>query len=247
MQSRFLANYGPEVPGLLPLQESLPYFIKRGSLAALTAGSSLVANHDLDVRDFGLIGQPEDTYRTLERRTRESRGYGRLPGLHGKFIAPTSHGRPVEIGSDWDHSLRLLAETCQSAKIPLMIRLSPMPNGCLSERDVSPIEKWLADMQNSFPQLIVGRPYLLWYDPKVCWNCLHLNREGGEKYTKALAAEVSAALEARQGSWLKHAAIPTPLSSTLPLKTWRGTRGPTHLRAWQHSRLRATASSGNLG
>jgi hypothetical protein len=55
MQSRFLANYGPEVPGLLPLKESLLYFIKRGSLAARSAGSSFVARRDgdLDVRDLG--------------------------------------------------------------------------------------------------------------------------------------------------------------------------------------------------
>jgi hypothetical protein len=202
MQSRFLANYGPEVPGLLPVTESLLYFIQRGSLAARSAGSSLVAHRDgdLDVRDLALIGQQEDTYHTLERRTRESRGYGRLPGLHGKFLAPMSHGRPVEVRSDWDQGLRLLAETCQSAQIPLLIRLSPMPNDWLPERDFSPIEKWLVEMRNSFPQLIVGRPPLLWYDPKVCWDCLHLNREGTEKYTKALAAEVSAALEATRRS-----------------------------------------------
>src|SRR5580704_11538747 len=76
MQDRLLGNYGPEVAGLIPRHESLLYFIKRGSLTALAGSSALIAGRQEDVRDRPLSGLESHTYRSLDRTTREKRGYG---------------------------------------------------------------------------------------------------------------------------------------------------------------------------
>jgi hypothetical protein len=203
MQVRFLSNYGPEVPGVIPRHESLLYFVKRGSLAVVAAPSTLIAGRTADVRGLPLVGFETETYRSLEQRTRESRGFGRFPGLHTAKIRNANdvgierRGKPVTIPDDWTRGVRLLAETCQSQRIPLLIRLSPMPKQCEKMRDFSPVEKWAEDLQSSCPQLIVGRPILLWYDFDLCWDPFHLNTLGVAKYTPVIATEVRAALEKR--------------------------------------------------
>jgi hypothetical protein len=195
MRDRLLANYGPEVTGLIPLSESLSYFIKRGSLAAWAAPSSLIAGRHDDVRDLQLIGLNADTYRSLERRTRESRGYGRLPGLHHAAVPVLARmPKRVIVRDDWNRGVLLLAETCQSLGVPLMFRFSPMPQECSKMRDFSSVEQWPRDLQSSCPELIVGRPTLLWYDWNLCWDAYHLNARGVTKYTAALATDVRAAL-----------------------------------------------------
>jgi len=196
MQDRLLANYGPEVAGLIPRKESLLYFVKRGSVAALAAPSTWIGGPQEDVRDFPLVGLESYTYRSLGRTTRDSRGYGRLPGLHHvKEPGLERRGEPVTILDNWNRGVRLLAETCESAHIPLMFRFSPMPTECSRMRDFAPLEKWTQDLQRSCPELIIGRPTFLWYDWTLCWDPYHLNSQGVAKYTQALASEVRATLE----------------------------------------------------
>jgi hypothetical protein len=197
MRARLLANYGPEVEGLVPWNKRVLYFIKRGSLAASAARSVLFTGPPDDVRDFPLVGLEGDTYRTLERRTRESRGYGRLPGLHhAKEPGLERKGEPVTVPDAWDRGVRLLAETCHAMGIPLLVRFSPMPGECARMRDFSPVEKWARTLESSCSGVIVGRPTLLWYDWKLCWDAFHLNAEGTAKYTQAVAVELRSALVA---------------------------------------------------
>jgi hypothetical protein len=196
MRDRLLANYGPEVTGLIPLSESLSYFIKRGSLAAWAAPSSLIAGHHDDVRDLTLVGNAPYTYHTLERKIRETRGFGSFPGLHHHAGAPIIARVPerVIVRDDWQSGVRLLAETCQTAGVPFLFRFSPMPSQCSKWRDYSSVEQWSRDLKSSCPELIVGRPTLLWYDWNLCWDAYHLNAQGVVEYTAALANDVRAAL-----------------------------------------------------
>ena len=203
MQRRFLANYGPEVPGVVPWNESWPYFVKRGSLTALASPSTWIRGRGEDVRDLPLHGLESYTYRSLERTTRELRGFSRLPGLHFAKIRNAGdielkqRGKPVTVQKDWDVGVRSIADTCRRLAIPLVMRFSPMPKQCSGMRDFSPIERWADDLERSSPQVTVGRPTLLWYDFDLCWDPYHLNKLGVEKYTPVLAAVVRAALESK--------------------------------------------------
>jgi hypothetical protein len=179
LPTRFEANYGPEVPGVIPLEQSLRYFIQRGSLNFYSWIFLRTGRGESDVRDLPVIGLETETFRTGQRKTREARGFGPLPGLHGKRVKLEWPGQPVKIHSDWDHNVRLLAETCESKHVPLLIRFSPMPSDLSHVKDFSPIERWSQDLQRSYPKLTIGRPNLLWYDWELCYDNLHLNAPGG--------------------------------------------------------------------
>ncbi len=195
MQERLLASYGSEVPGILPWSESLFYLIKRGSLNAWSCGSASIGRRDNDVRDFPLAGLEAYTYRSLERITRESRGYGRLPGFHHAGGPVLARIPPqVTVRDDWRRGVTLLAETCQTLRVPLLLRFSPMPVECLKMRDFSTVEDWARELGISCPELTVGHPALLWYEWNHCWDAYHLNALGVPKYTAVLAADVRAAL-----------------------------------------------------
>ncbi len=190
LQARFEANYGPEVPGMIPRGESLRYFIKRGSLAAWSEVSAWLKGREQDVRDVPMFGPGSETFRSLQRRVHESRGYCPLAGLHGKRIGLEWPGEPVKIHAEWDRNVRLLAETCESLRIPLLIRFSPMPGDLSRVKDFAPIEEWSRDLHRSYPHLFVGHPSLLWYDWKLCYDNLHLNSPGVEIYMAQLAKDV---------------------------------------------------------
>jgi len=187
---RLEANYGPEVPDLMPLQESLRYFIKRGSLSLWSDVWALDAQARVDVRDLPMVGRGGDSFRTAQRKLQDSRGFDPLLGLHGKRIQLDTPGRPVRIDATWDRSVRLLEERCESLGIPLLIRFSPMPRDLSQEKDFTPVEEWAHDLQDAYPRLHFGLPILLWYDWELCYDNLHLNAPGIEVYMKLLAKDV---------------------------------------------------------
>jgi hypothetical protein len=194
LEARFEANYGPEVPGLVPRDESARYFIKRGSLAAFSASSRLFAGCERDIRDIPLFGTGSETYRMFQRRMHVSRGYDPIVGLHGKRTELEWPGEPVKIQAEWDRKVRLLAESCESLGIPLLIRFSPMPSDLALVKDFSPIEEWSKDLHKSYRQALVGQPNLLWYDWQLCYDNLHLNTQGVAVYMAQLAKDVRDAL-----------------------------------------------------
>ena len=194
LEARFEANYGPEVPGLVPREESARYFIKRGSLAAWSASSRLFAGCERDIRDLPLFGTGSETYRMFQRRIDISRGYDPLVGLHGKRIELEWPGEPVKIQVEWDRIVRLLAQSCETIGIPLLIRFSPMPSDLSHVKDFSPIEQWSKELHRSCRQARVGQPNLLWYDWTLCYDNLHLNPQGVAIYTPQLVKDVRDAL-----------------------------------------------------
>lgn len=191
-QNRFEANYGPEVPGLVPPIQSIKYFIKRGVLAEWSAADGFFAGHRQDVRDMPVSGTT--TYRIYHRAMHEVRGYGPAPGAHGKTTELESPGQPVKINAEWDRSVRLLAETCDQMGIPLLIRFTPMANDYAHLKDYSPVERWSCDVEASCPGVTVGRPILLWYEPSLCWDFFHLNEAGVTTYMPVLAKAVQAVI-----------------------------------------------------
>ena len=189
LPSRFAANYGPEVPGLIPPEKSLRYFIQRGWL-------NFSSWHwgEPDVRDLPLIDGPAETFRSVMRGKLTMRGYDPLPGVHGKICTLDRPGVPVKIHEDWDRNVRSLAESCDKMGVPLLLRFSPMPSQLEHMKDFSPIEHWSQDLQKCYPKLTLGRPRLLWYDWAVCYDHVHLNDRGVALYTALLAQDVRALL-----------------------------------------------------
>ncbi len=190
MPLRFEANYAPEVPGLIPFQESAQYFAKRGSLSLWSDVFAFHARPPVDVRDLPMVGNVEETFRTAQRKLEKARGFDPLPGLHGKRIQLDAPGRPVRIDATWDRSVPPSEERCESLGIPLLIRFSPMPRDLSQEKDFTPVVKWAHDLQVAYPRVHFGLPILLWYDWELCYDNLHLNAPGIEIYMKLLANDV---------------------------------------------------------
>ncbi|HXY37884.1 MAG TPA: hypothetical protein VEI07_26895 [Planctomycetaceae bacterium] len=187
LPSRFEASYGPEVPGIIPPDKSLRYFVQRGWLNA----SNWHWGSEPDVRDLPLIDAPTtETFRSVMRGKLAMRGYDPLPGVHGKIVMLDRPGVPIKIHEDWDHNVRSLAETCEKMGVPLLLRFSPMPSHLEHMKDFSPIERWAQDLQECYPKLTIGRPHLLWYDWAVCFDHVHLNSQGVALYTALLARDV---------------------------------------------------------
>jgi hypothetical protein len=68
-------------------------------------------------------------------------------------------------------------------------------------RDWSSIESWFTELSG----VTVCRPILLWYNASLCWDAVHLNTAGLEKFMLTVAADLRAALE---GTSTERANIP---------------------------------------
>lgn len=187
---RFEANYGPEVPGLVPFHESIEYFVKRGSVSLWDRAFNIGVAPRTDVRDLPMVGRLDETFRTAQQKTQAARGYDPLPGLHGKRIDLDAPGVPVRIDPTWDHNVRLLVERCERLGIPLLIRFSPMPDDLAQVKDFSPVERWAREIKATYPHLHMGQPILMWYDWALCYDNLHLNGPGTAVYMKWLAKDI---------------------------------------------------------
>jgi hypothetical protein len=196
LPSRFEANYAPEVPGVLPTIQSMGFFAKRGAVSAWSASWALTSAADPDVRSIPLFGIHSDNYWTLQQKLRESRGYWGLPGSRGADIQPGWPGEPVKVHEEWDRAMRLLAETCESAGVPLLIRFMPVTKAWIQMKDYHLVEKWARDFQLAYPHVVAGRPILLFYESNLCWDGIHLNRDGVAAYMPVLAKEICSVLNA---------------------------------------------------
>jgi len=191
----FVANYGPEVSEAIPLFERISYFCKRGALAASSPGGDLrLRGKGEDVRDLPLDGLAVETYRTLQRKTREARGFFPLPGAHGP---PKGFGKAdsVLIRKEWTQGIQRLAQICKDAGVVLMIQFSPISEEVVKVRDLSPLEAWSRELEASYPQTIVARPIVVVYDSPLMWDAIHLNSAGVEKFLPVVAKDVQAVLD----------------------------------------------------
>ena len=194
MLERFAANYGPEVPGFVPWRKGASYFIKRGALATwMTLSQLTMSNNAQDVRDSPLIGSTY-SFRAYQQGVHQQRGYAPLPGSHGERRTIEFPGEPVKVDDEWDRNVRHLTDDCERRRIPLIIRLSPMPRDLAQIKDFRPLDTWSQNLKNYHPHVIVGTPLLLWYAPELCWDQIHLNKSGGSAYLGVLASDVLRAI-----------------------------------------------------
>jgi hypothetical protein len=194
LSARFAANYGPEVSEIVPLVDRISYFSKRG-LWSVWPRVDVASRrmHGQDVRDVPLTGHKAETYHTLQRKTRDSRGYFPLPGSQG----PTrgiGRAEPKLIRDEWDQGIRRIAQICDDADLTLLIQFAPVSAQVANARDFSPLETWSRELESIYRHTTVACPIVLVYDSPMMWDSLHLNLAGVEKFLPVVAKDVQAAL-----------------------------------------------------
>jgi hypothetical protein len=187
LPARFVASYGPEVQGVVPLKRSVDYFLKRGA-------AGMLAEAERDVRSDPLKGLTSQTYWTLQRRTYEARGHFALTGAHGGKWFVEEPPPPRLILEEWDAAIRQIARLCNESGIALVILFSPIWDEVAGARDFSPLERWGRELESTYPHVSAPRPVVLAYARQFMWDAIHLNAAGTEKFMPTVAKDVQAAL-----------------------------------------------------
>jgi hypothetical protein len=184
LSGRVSASYGPEV-GSVSMLEAIVFVTKRGA-ASILQGS--------DVRDRPLVGLERETYRSLESKMRETRGFFGLPGLHGHVQGVPLERPEKPVHPDWDRGIRSIAQACNDAGVPLLIRFAPISAEYREARDFTQLDRWARELESSHSNTTVARPIVLPYDAGLMWDGIHLNGAGVEQFMPVVVKDVQAAL-----------------------------------------------------
>jgi hypothetical protein len=192
LYERFARAYGP--PGsrksvLADGSASLKYFINRGMSVTRVMPGAFAHGHFPDRLDDPLYGFSSETYRSLRAKTSESRGFFPLPKRQDNGVIVEELAEPHTIVPSMNEIVCDFAALAQSRSFRLIIRLAPM------SREVGPwdhecLPVWVKKVEEQFPQVAFGRPLLLWYEPDACWDSIHVNSRGVERFTDSLSHDV---------------------------------------------------------
>jgi hypothetical protein len=174
---------------------SLRYFINRGMAISKSTCTTQFTGQRHDLLDEPLYGFTAETYKTLRDRTVKKRGFCPLSGQHGDGVTSLEAlDEPHSVVSWIDDGVREIAGLAHSNHFRLLIRLAPI-SATQAPWDREGIPAWLTGLKADFPDVSVSRPEIMWYDPKFCWDSIHLNRQGVERFTAQTARDVAAILE----------------------------------------------------
>jgi hypothetical protein len=188
LSDHFVASYGPEVDGVIPIEDCVAYFIKRGAVSVWESQGGR------DVFSEPLDGVGRYTYRTYQAKMHETRGFLELPRYHGHDGPMDRPGPPQLIHADWDEGVRAIAQACNDVGMRLLILFSPIARDVANARDFTPLEGWARDVESCCPNVAVARPTLLIYEPQFMWDDIHPNAAGAEKFMPIVAKDVQAQL-----------------------------------------------------
>jgi hypothetical protein len=200
LYERFLRVYGTpdQRRGILADgPDSLRYFINRGMAITKASWAGCLGRRTRDRLDDPLYGFESETYRTLRDKTLKSRGFFALPKMHNRDVFFEVLEEPHAVNSWANDGVRACAALAQSHSLRLMVRLAPLSTD-RAPWDRECIPAWLKQLETEFSRLSVGRPEILWYEPDLCWDGIHLNEQGVERFTAQTAEEVTALLGPRQ-------------------------------------------------
>jgi hypothetical protein len=181
---RLVANYGVEVADVVPLSESVPYFVRRGALELSRR------REGIPLFDKPLRGMERETFRSLERRMHAARGFFALPGEHGGRWAVEMPAPQTFILDEWKDGLRRLAAVCNKSGAKLVVRFGPIWDGVRHSRDFSKLDAWADDFESSCPSACVARPTVVAWDRSLMWDSMHLNAAGVDRFMPTVANEV---------------------------------------------------------
>ncbi len=186
---RLIANYGPEVDGVVPPQEGIAYFVRRG---ALTLGGR--DEKGRAILDGPLRGMEAETFLTLQNKMSETRGFFALPSEHGGRWTVETPAPKTFILPEWTDGIRRLASLCNRAGVPLVIRFAPIWDGVSKSRDFGLLDEWARGLESSQPNVTVARPIVLAFERRFMWDAFHLNAAGVEKFMPVVAKDVQTVL-----------------------------------------------------
>ena len=192
LTTRFLANYGPEVPGVIPLYKCVDFYAKRGTTDTWRRIQLSFGCHLDDPREVIMFGKTGETYRDLQRHLIQARGYSVPPGLRGPgWSVPQGWpDQPVKVNEEWDESVRKLALLCEEYNVPLYFRLTPVRKDYKDAKDYSRLVKWMNDLRD-YHHMIVVDPILDFWDLDWHWDAIHLNGPGAKRYTASLCQDMA--------------------------------------------------------
>jgi hypothetical protein len=185
---RLVANYGPEVAGVVPLTQILPYFIRRGAIEARGRAGGVA------LLDKPLRGMDSESFISLGRRMSDTRGFFALPGEHGGRWSVESPAPQPFILDEWKDGVRRLDAACKASGVPLVVRFGPIWSGVSKSRDFAALESWADQLEDSSANVRVSRPIVLAWDRDVMWDCLHLNAAGVARFMPIVAKDVQQAI-----------------------------------------------------
>jgi hypothetical protein len=194
LRDHFVNCYGFDTHDFRAQAASTGYTIRQGTVLAWDSTMPALSGLCEDVRDKSLIGMEQVTYRQYENLTREKRGHFELPG-RGPDKNLDRPGGLVRVHDTWDAGVRRLAETCDSAGVPLMIRFGPVSAASTKNLKFERLERWVQELQASCPHLIAPSDQsIVRFPPELCWDYSHPNPQGAKRFTEQVAAEVRSAL-----------------------------------------------------
>lgn len=176
---------------------SLRYFMKRGTAVTNSHWVAFRSSHSPDRLEDPLYGYTSETYKTLRSKTLEARGFFRMVKKHGPHLVLTELDKPYSVVPWMDAGVRAFAKLAQSCPFRLIIRLAPMSSDQAEWGGDEYLATWLKQIEGDFAQVSICRPEMLWYDPEVCWDTIHLNTAGVERFTSLVAKDVTEALDPR--------------------------------------------------
>ncbi len=185
-----VANYGVEVSGVVPLTQTLSYFVRRGA-AELRSRNGQPA----PLLDEPLGGMASETFHSLERRMKASKGFFALPGEHGGRWDVETPAPKEFILEEWRDGFRRLATLCGRHHVRLIVRFGPIWDGVATSRDFTKLDAWGDDVEATFPNVKVCRPIIMAWPREQMWDCLHLNAAGVARFMPIVAKDVQKALE----------------------------------------------------
>lgn len=194
LRDHFVNCYGFDTDDLRAQAAGTGYTIRQGTVFAWDSAKPAVSGPREDVRDKSLIGMEQVTYREYENLTRRKRGHFELPG-RGPDKNLDRPGGLVTVHDTWDAGVRRLAQTCEAAGVPLMIRFGPVSAASTKNLKFERVEHWVHELQTSYPHLIARNDQaIVRFPPELCWDYSHPNPQGATHFTRQVATEVRSAL-----------------------------------------------------
>ena len=190
LASRFLANYGPEAPGVIPAYKSVGFLAQRGTTQTWLRTLQLASgDSSADPRDLPMLSKRKtnESYREFQGRFAEGRGYcvPVEPRGPGRSFQSGSPAQPVKVNDEWDDAVKKLAELCEQHKVPLFLRLTPIRKDHQGAQDYSTVVAWMNALRGDHHISVVD-PILEFWDADWHWDGLHLNGPGAKRFSSAL-------------------------------------------------------------
>jgi hypothetical protein len=202
---RFVRVYGREIRAADPAVDAIvksvvdldgyDVLIRRGAAVVRDYLAQLGSMNRHNFREDLIEGSTTETFNSLERKLRASRGLYKVRALRGLPDAPQYAGVRWSIRPEWDRAIRALIRLADAHRVLLLIRLAPARTDAAAEI-FDEISSGFRQLQSEFPQIVVN-PEVVFYDEALCLDLWHLNSLGATRFTQLLAKDVRAAIDDR--------------------------------------------------